>query len=162
MPTLEPDLPGGSATLAAGNPLIADVVPEYQRMRHPSSPEDVAVGSIQPKPPSRLSAQVLSNLKTQSMEGQYEVTVPAMGDRARQALYKLALDPIAETLADPNSYGFRTARSSADAAGQCFNTLARRNNAQWILEGDIKGCFDNISHDWLIANVPMDKVMLKK
>jgi len=88
--------------------------------------------------------------------------IPTMKDRAMQALYKLALDPIAETLADPNSYGFRTARSSADAAGQCFIALAKSNSAQWILEGDIKGCFDNISHDWMMANVPMDKVMLQK
>jgi len=88
--------------------------------------------------------------------------IPAMGDRACQALYKLALDPIAETLADPNSYGFRTARSSADAAEQCFIALARSNCAQWILEGDIKGCFDNISHDWMLTNVPMDKVILQK
>ncbi len=96
------------------------------------------------------------------MEGQYEATIPTMEDRAMQALYKLALDPIAETLADPNSYGFRTARSSADAASQCFIVLARSNCAQWILEGDIKGCFDNISHDWMLANVPMDKVILRK
>ena len=88
--------------------------------------------------------------------------IPPMKDRAMQALYKLALDPIAETLADPNSYGFRTARSSADAAEQCFIALARSSCAQWILEGDIKGCFDNISHDWMLANVPMDKVMLQK
>lgn len=64
------------------------------------------------------------------------------------AIYKLALDPIAETLADPNSYGFRTARSSADAAEQCFTALSKSNSAQWILESDIKSCFDNISHDW--------------
>jgi len=88
--------------------------------------------------------------------------IPPMKDRAMQAIYKLALDPIAETLADPNSYGFRTARSSADAAEQCFNVLVRSNCAQWILEGDIKGCFDNISHDWMLANVPMDKVILQK
>ena len=88
--------------------------------------------------------------------------IPPMKDRAMQALYKLALDPIAETLADPNSYGFRTARSSADAAEQCFIALARSSCAQWILEGDIKGCFDNISHDWMLANVSMDKVMLQK
>ncbi|MGR5489129.1 reverse transcriptase domain-containing protein, partial [Vibrio alfacsensis] len=31
-----------------------------------------------------------------------------------------------------------------------------------VLEGDIKGCFDHISHDWLIANVPMDKIILKR
>ena len=40
--------------------------------------------------------------------------------------------------------------------------LAKRNSAQWILEGDIKGCFDNISHDWMLTNIPMDKVILRK
>ncbi|WP_201732514.1 MULTISPECIES: reverse transcriptase domain-containing protein [Acidithrix] len=88
--------------------------------------------------------------------------IPLMGDRAFQALYKLALDPIAETLEDPNCCGFRTARSRQDAAGQCFIVLANCNRAQWILEGDIKGFFDNISHDWLIANIPMDKAILIK
>jgi RNA-directed DNA polymerase len=44
-----------------------------------------------------------------------------MHDRAMQALYLLALDPIAETLGDPNSYGFRRERSPADAMEQCFN-----------------------------------------
>ncbi|MGC9215505.1 group II intron reverse transcriptase/maturase [Acidithiobacillus sp.] len=88
--------------------------------------------------------------------------IPTMKDRAMQALYKLALEPVAETTADPNSYGFRPERSTADAAGQCFSALARRDRAEWVLEGDIKGCFDNISHDWLIANVPMDKTILRK
>ena len=161
-PTQELDLLGGSATLPAGNPPIVDVVAEYPKMRHNKSEEDAAVDSIQPKPTSCLCSKVLSNLKAQVMEGQYEATIPTMEDRAMQALYKLALDPIAETLADPNSYGFRTARSSADAASQCFTALARSNCAQWMLEGDIKGCFDNISHDWMLANIPMDKVILQK
>ena len=55
-----------------------------------------------------------------------------MHDRAMQALYLLALDPIAETLGDPNSYGFRTERSTADAIEQCFNVLARQHSPQWI------------------------------
>ncbi len=52
-----------------------------------------------------------------------------MCDRAMQALYLLALDPIAETTGDPNSYGFRTERSTADAIGQCYQTLAKRDRA---------------------------------
>jgi RNA-directed DNA polymerase len=71
-----------------------------------------------------------------------------MKDRAMQALYLLALDPIVETTADNNSYGFRQQRSCADAIEQCFNTLCKPH-PQWILEGDIKSCFDRISHDWL-------------
>jgi RNA-directed DNA polymerase len=67
-----------------------------------------------------------------------------MRDRAMQALYLLALDPIAETTADPNSYGFRKERSTADAMMQCYIILARKGSAQWILEGDIASCFDKI------------------
>jgi len=88
--------------------------------------------------------------------------IPAMRDRAMQALWLLALSPVAETTADPNSYGFRPKRSTADAIEQCFKVLAKRDCARWILEGDIRGCFDNISHSWLLENIPMDRVVLRK
>jgi RNA-directed DNA polymerase len=88
--------------------------------------------------------------------------IPRMQCRAMQALWKLALEPVAETLADPNSYGFRVERSTADAIGYCFNTLAKRNSPTWILEGDIRGCFDNFSHEWFLENIPMDKQVLRK
>jgi len=55
--------------------------------------------------------------------------IPTMKDRAMQALHRLALDPIAETTADPNSYGFRSQRSTADAIEQCFNILAPQRSA---------------------------------
>ncbi len=88
--------------------------------------------------------------------------IPTMADRAMQALYLFALDPISETTADPNSYGFRPNRSTADAMAQCFNVLAKSDRAQWVLEGDIKSCFARISHDWLLAHIPMEKAMLRK
>ena len=88
--------------------------------------------------------------------------IPTMKDRAMQALFLLALDPVAEVTADPNSYGFRRERSCADAISQCFNALAKANSAQWVLEGDIKACFDRIDHDWLLSHVPMDKEILRK
>lgn len=88
--------------------------------------------------------------------------IPTMLDRAMQALYLLALEPVSETTADRNSYGFRPMRSAADAIEQCFVALSRKSSAKWILEGDIKGCFDNISHDWLLANIPLDKQVLRK
>ncbi len=87
--------------------------------------------------------------------------IPTMRDRAMQALYLLALDPIAETTADPNSYGFRKERSPADAIEQCFLTLSRTNAAQWVLDGDIRSCFDEISHDWLEAHIPIEKLILQ-
>lgn len=88
--------------------------------------------------------------------------IPAMYDRAMQALYALALDPIAETTADRRSFGFRKGRCCQDACEHLFQLLSRRNAAQWILEGDIKGCFDHISHQWLLENIPMDKSVLKQ
>jgi RNA-directed DNA polymerase len=88
--------------------------------------------------------------------------IPCMKDRAKQAVHALALDPIAECLADPNSYGFRRERSTADAMEQCFNVLAKRHSAQWVLEGDITACYDRISHEWLDEHVPMDRGILRK
>lgn len=88
--------------------------------------------------------------------------IPTQFDRAMQALYLFALEPVAETQADPNSYGFRPKRSCADAIGQCFIALSRKHSAQWILEGDIRACFDEISHRWLVDHIPMDKAVLRK
>ncbi|TPQ39690.1 group II intron reverse transcriptase/maturase [Cupriavidus pinatubonensis] len=88
--------------------------------------------------------------------------IPTMRDRAMQALYLLSLEPVSESTADPNSYGFRPHRCTADAIEHCFNSLSRKNAASWVLEGDITGCFDNISHNWLVAHVPMDKRPLAK
>lgn len=85
-----------------------------------------------------------------------------MYDRAMQALYALALDPVSEVLADKRSFGFRKGRSAHDACEYIFSTYSRSYSPKWILEGDIKGCFDNISHNWLIENIPMDKSMLKQ
>ena len=90
------------------------------------------------------------------------LSIPIMYDRAMQALYKLALGPVAESTADPNSYGFREGRRCADAIAQCFNALAKPNSATWVLEGDIKGCFDNISFQWMLDNIPMDREVLRK
>lgn len=87
--------------------------------------------------------------------------IPTMRDRAMQALYAMALKPIAETLGDPNSYGFRDKRSCHDAIQQLFNALAKHYCAEWILDADIKTCFDGISHQWLLENIPMDKKILK-
>ena len=88
------------------------------------------------------------------------LSIPTMYDRAMQALHVLALQPIAETTADPRSFGFRKNRSTHDACQYAFTCLSRKSSAQWVLEGDIKGCFDNINHDWLLDNIPMDKSIL--
>jgi RNA-directed DNA polymerase len=88
--------------------------------------------------------------------------IPTMRDRAMQTLYKFSVEPIAETCADPNSYGFRIGRSTHDAIEQCFTALNKGKSPEWVLEGDIKGCFDHISHDWLMESIPMDTQLLEK
>lgn len=88
--------------------------------------------------------------------------IPTMKDRAMQALHLLALEPVSETLADSNSYGFRSYRCAADAMKQCRTALSQRASAQWILEADIEGCFDHIRHSWLLEHIPMDRAVLNK
>jgi RNA-directed DNA polymerase len=88
--------------------------------------------------------------------------IPTMADRAMQALHLLGLDPIAESRADGHSYGFRRERRCADAMAQTHIVLSHQHGPQWILEGDIKACFDKISHEWLLNHVLMDRQVLGK
>ncbi|WP_082987394.1 group II intron reverse transcriptase/maturase [Gallibacterium salpingitidis] len=93
--------------------------------------------------------------------------IPTMKDRAMQALYLLGLQPVAETLADTSSYGFRLERSTADAIThihQIFSHKGKKTNqpVEWVLDADIQGCFDHINHDWLLKHIPMNKRILHK
>ena len=89
--------------------------------------------------------------------------IPTMHDRAMQALYVLAVNPIAEATADCTSYGFRPERCTADALVYLHIVLSNAQGAPgWVLEGDIQSCFDRISHDWLLAHIPMNKRMLSQ
>jgi RNA-directed DNA polymerase len=90
------------------------------------------------------------------------LSIPCMADRAAQAVHKMGLDPIAETLADPHSYGFPRFRSCADAIAQLFALLAKRSSPCWILEADIEGCFDRIDHAWLERFIPMKRHILRQ
>jgi RNA-directed DNA polymerase len=90
------------------------------------------------------------------------LSIPALEDRARQALWLLALSPVAETLAEGNSYGFRPKRQCADALDQCFKVLRQRGSAGWILEGDIEGFFDNIAFAWIEKHIPIPQRVLSQ
>jgi RNA-directed DNA polymerase len=88
--------------------------------------------------------------------------IPTLTDRAMQALYLLGLDPVVETTADASSYGFRRQRCCADALDHCHKILRNNHSASWVLEADIRACFDRIGHDWLLAHIPMDKAILRQ
>jgi RNA-directed DNA polymerase len=90
------------------------------------------------------------------------LSIPTMSDRAMQTLYALALQPVAETTADTRSFGFRLFKCAQDASIYAFRCLWQDTSSPWILEGDIKGCFDNISHSWLKNNIPIDRSILSQ
>lgn len=88
--------------------------------------------------------------------------IPTMVDRAMQALYALSLDPVAETILSKPTFGFRKHRSGKDAASYIYTCMSQKTCATWVLEGDIKSCFDEISHQWLLDHIPMSKRILKQ
>ena len=76
--------------------------------------------------------------------------IPTIKDRINQEILRIAIEPIAEYHFHHNSFGFRPKRSCHDAIGLIFRKLANKHRPRYIVEGDIKGCFDNISHDHIV------------
>ena len=77
--------------------------------------------------------------------------IPTMGNRAEQALAKLALEPEWEARFEPNSYGFRPGRSCHDAIEAIWTSINKQ--AKYVLDADIAKCFDRINHQALLAKL---------
>lgn len=90
------------------------------------------------------------------------IGIPTIKDRAMQTLYKFALEPIAEANADDNSFAYRKNRSAKDAVDRIISILNHNSSFNYALKIDIRSCFDNISHEWLLNNIPFDKNILMK
>ena len=90
------------------------------------------------------------------------LSIPTFKDRAMQTLYKFALEPIAEITADNGSYGYRQNRSAKDAVTAYARILSTSPDSQWVLKADVQSCFDNISHEWILNHIPMDKEILQR
>jgi RNA-directed DNA polymerase len=82
--------------------------------------------------------------------------IPTMRERAMPARSLLALAPVAETTADPHSYGVSQERSSAAAMMPCSRILARKGSAPWVLEGASTSCCDTRRPDGRLTHGPMD------
>lgn len=88
------------------------------------------------------------------------LSIPVMHDRAAQALVKLALEPEWEAKLEPNVYGFRPGRSCHDAIQAVFKSI--NQCPKYVLEGDIAGCFDNISHSTLLEKTQAPPFILRQ
>lgn len=79
--------------------------------------------------------------------------IPVMADRCVQAMVKNALEPSWEARFEGSSYGFRPGRGCHDAIEKIYNIANPRNRKKWVFDADIKGAFDNISHEHLLATI---------
>ena len=80
--------------------------------------------------------------------------IPTIHDRIMQLIVKYALEPEYEAKFEPNSYGFRPGRCTMDAIDQIRKHIGRINSRQWVLDADISKCFDSISHNYLLKQIP--------
>lgn len=99
--------------------------------------------------PSRLLIVTSKNGK------QRRIHIDTYFDRAMQCLYSYALDPIAESWGDRKSFAYRKGRSAYDMNEYIKLGLSGSNAPEWVLVADIRRCYENISHEWLLEHIPM-------
>jgi len=92
----------------------------------------------------------------------YALRIPTEKDRVMQAIVKAALEPEWEARFEANSYGFRPGRCCMDAITQIHTVLNQEGSSAWVLDADIKGCFDNISHEPLLARIPVFDTTIRR
>jgi len=80
------------------------------------------------------------------------LSIPTIKDRIYQNIAKMALEPQWEVRFEPTSYGFRPKRGCHDAIERIFKSCSQ-GKKRWIFEGDFKGCFDNLRHDYIMAQI---------
>lgn len=88
--------------------------------------------------------------------------IPTVKDRVMQAIVKMALEPEWESRFEANSYGFRPGRSCHDAIEAIHTTISKPGGSAWVLDADIAGCFDNISHEALLARLPVFTAVIRR
>ena len=79
--------------------------------------------------------------------------IPTIEDRVRQNVVKTALEPAWEPHFEATSYGFRPGRSVHDALQYLWYRLNSRARSKWVLDADIRGAFDHISHSYILRRM---------
>jgi RNA-directed DNA polymerase len=105
-----------------------------------------SIGSHRPSPVRRVYIPKASDKAKMRPLG-----IPVLSDRCHQARVRNALEPEWEARFEPRSYGFRPGRGCHDAIGSLFNTLRGKSRRVWILDADLAGAFDKISHEHLLG-----------
>lgn len=93
---------------------------------------------------------------------QRRVHIETYYDRAMQTLYSYALDPVAESWGDRKSFAFRKGRSAYDLNEYVRSALSGFDAPEWVFIGDVRRCYENISHEWIMHNIPMAEGVLRE
>jgi len=141
----------------------------WARVRGNGGARTAGIDGVRPRDLERVDAPFLAGLRSEVKSGRFaplpvrqrmipkrngslrSLGIPTAADRTVQAALKLVLEPIFEADFQPCSYGFRPKRRAQDAIAEIH--MLASNRYEWVLEGDIKACFDEISHPGLLARV---------
>lgn len=150
-------LKSGSRTPGVDNKILTASSSEQEKLAMVKEIQKLAVSASYQSDPVKGVKIPKANGKTRTL------AIPTIKDRCLQSLINLILEPLVECRSDHHSYGYRKHRSAKHGLGYLRNLFYSRFNLEdkYVLDADIKGFFDNISHEWLLTNLPLPSIHKK-